>query len=111
VWGFCPSQERQKTQASLQTAPVSPAQEDALLQSALSNRAAQQREECLCEKESGRYLLPALGRDSLQSNKVDVPTMGFQPLTVALWGMNTRDGSHRVTVPVGRGGGGAAWLL
>ena len=73
--------------------------------------AAQQHEEYLCEKESDQYLLPALGRDSLQSNKVEVPTVAFQPLTVVLWGVNTRDVAHHVTVPLGRGGGGADWLL
>lgn len=75
--------------------------------SPVSNGAAQPHGEYLCEKESSPYLLPALGRDPLQSNKIEVPTVAFQPLTVALWSINTRDGSHHVAVPLGKGGGGA----
>lgn len=102
--------KRQKPQGSLQTAPVSPVCEGAFLQSAFSNVAAQQHE-CLCKKESDQYLLPALGRNSLQLNEVGAPTVAFQLLTVVLWGINTRDGAHRVTMPLDRGGGGADWLL
>lgn len=69
--------ERQKPPGSLQTAPVSPAREDALVQFAFSTVAARRHEEFLCEKVSDQYLLSALGRDSLQSNKVEVLTAAF----------------------------------
>lgn len=96
--------ERQKTQGSFQTAPVSPAWEDAF-----SNMGAQQHEEYLCKKESDQYLLPASQRYSLQSNKVEIPAVAFQPLTVSLSGaFLLRMGLIMLTVPLGRSGGGAA---
>lgn len=99
MYSFCPSWKRQRTPRISANSSSLPARKDALLQSALSKGL---HEECL-----HRYLLPAFRGGLLQSDEVEGPTVAFQPLTVALWGVTTRDGSHHVTVPLGRGSGGA----
>lgn len=104
MYSFCPSWKRQRTPRIFANSSSLPAWKDALLQSALSKGL---HEECLHKEESDGYLLPAFGRGLLQSDEVEGPTVAFQPLTVALWGVTARDGSHHVTVPLGRGSGGA----
>lgn len=58
-----------KNQRSLQTPPVSPASSVRFLKCCCP---ATGGVEHLCEKESKEYLLPALRRNALQSNKVEV---------------------------------------
>lgn len=72
---FVLPRERQKNQRSLQTPPFSPASSACFLKCCCPATGAVEH---LGGKESEEYLLPALGRNALQSNKAEatIPSYG-----------------------------------